>query len=190
MNRNQLHRLFLIFSFFLFNCSVNNSSFDTVTWVNMITIDGSQKSGSGTIVRDAVPFSVLTGEELSLRDMIRILKFFMIIKTIRFIWEHPYRPELFGCLGWNRYRLPHRIGHGRCIGKARRIHREKGGRSSDPSPWNRSNRWWTHGWSAHTVLCAGRRVEFVFNSKNDRPYWNPAVAGRKDARRENTSERE
>jgi RNA 3'-terminal phosphate cyclase (ATP) len=37
--------------------------------MNMITIDGSQKSGSGTIVRDAVPFSVLTGEELSLTNI-------------------------------------------------------------------------------------------------------------------------
>ena len=35
----------------------------------MITIDGSQKSGSGTIVRDAVPFSVLTGEELFLTNI-------------------------------------------------------------------------------------------------------------------------
>ncbi len=35
----------------------------------MITIDGSQKSGSGTIVRDAVPFSVLTGEELYLTNI-------------------------------------------------------------------------------------------------------------------------
>jgi RNA 3'-terminal phosphate cyclase (ATP) len=32
----------------------------------MITIDGSQKSGSGTIVRDAVPFAVLAGEALHL----------------------------------------------------------------------------------------------------------------------------
>jgi RNA 3'-terminal phosphate cyclase (ATP) len=38
-------------------------------WVNMITIDGSQKSGSGTIVRDAVPFSVLTGKELFLTNI-------------------------------------------------------------------------------------------------------------------------
>ncbi len=35
----------------------------------MITIDGGQKSGSGTIVRDAVPFSILTGEELSLTNI-------------------------------------------------------------------------------------------------------------------------
>jgi RNA 3'-terminal phosphate cyclase (ATP) len=35
----------------------------------MITIDGGQKSGSGTIVRDAVPFSVLTGEELFLTNI-------------------------------------------------------------------------------------------------------------------------
>ncbi|MEJ2658118.1 MAG: RNA 3'-terminal phosphate cyclase, partial [Desulfobacterales bacterium] len=35
----------------------------------MITIDGSQKSGSGTIVRDAVPFSVLTGQELFLTNI-------------------------------------------------------------------------------------------------------------------------
>ncbi|NOX38795.1 MAG: RNA 3'-phosphate cyclase [Calditrichaeota bacterium] len=32
----------------------------------MIRIDGSQKSGSGTIVRDAVPFAVLTGQSLHL----------------------------------------------------------------------------------------------------------------------------
>ena len=32
----------------------------------MIHIDGSQKSGSGTIVRDAVPFAVLTGESVHL----------------------------------------------------------------------------------------------------------------------------
>ena len=32
----------------------------------MIEIDGSQKSGSGTIVRDAVSFSVLTSEEIHL----------------------------------------------------------------------------------------------------------------------------
>ena len=37
--------------------------------VTMITVDGSQKSGSGTIVRDAVPFSVLTGEELYLTNI-------------------------------------------------------------------------------------------------------------------------
>ncbi len=37
--------------------------------MNMITIDGGQKSGSGTIVRDAVPFSVLTGEELYLTNI-------------------------------------------------------------------------------------------------------------------------
>jgi RNA 3'-terminal phosphate cyclase (ATP) len=37
--------------------------------MNMITIDGSQKSGSGTIVRDAVPFSVLTGKELFLTNI-------------------------------------------------------------------------------------------------------------------------
>ena len=35
----------------------------------MITIDGGQKSGSGTIVRDAVPFSVLTGEALFLTNI-------------------------------------------------------------------------------------------------------------------------
>ena len=35
----------------------------------MITIDGSQKSGSGTIVRDSVPFSVLTGKELFLTNI-------------------------------------------------------------------------------------------------------------------------
>jgi len=35
----------------------------------MITIDGSQKSGSGTIVRDAVPFSVLTGNKLHLKNI-------------------------------------------------------------------------------------------------------------------------
>lgn len=33
---------------------------------NMIEIDGSQKSGSGTIVRDAVPFAILTGREIRL----------------------------------------------------------------------------------------------------------------------------
>jgi RNA 3'-terminal phosphate cyclase (ATP) len=32
----------------------------------MIEIDGSEKSGSGTIVRDAIPFCVLTGEEIHL----------------------------------------------------------------------------------------------------------------------------
>jgi RNA 3'-terminal phosphate cyclase (ATP) len=32
----------------------------------MIQIDGSEKSGSGTIVRDAVPFSILMGEEIRL----------------------------------------------------------------------------------------------------------------------------
>ena len=32
----------------------------------MIEIDGSEKSGSGTIVRDAVPFSILMGEEIRL----------------------------------------------------------------------------------------------------------------------------
>jgi RNA 3'-terminal phosphate cyclase (ATP) len=32
----------------------------------MIEIDGSEKSGSGTIVRDAVPFSILMGEEIHL----------------------------------------------------------------------------------------------------------------------------
>jgi len=35
----------------------------------MITIDGSQKSGSGTIVRDAVSFSVLSGKELFLTNI-------------------------------------------------------------------------------------------------------------------------
>lgn len=35
----------------------------------MITLDGSLKSGSGTIVRDAVPFSVLTGEDLHLTNI-------------------------------------------------------------------------------------------------------------------------
>jgi RNA 3'-terminal phosphate cyclase (ATP) len=35
----------------------------------MIIIDGGQKSGSGTIVRDAVPFSVLTGKELHLTNI-------------------------------------------------------------------------------------------------------------------------
>jgi RNA 3'-terminal phosphate cyclase (ATP) len=35
----------------------------------MITIDGGRKSGSGTIVRDAVSFSVLTGEELYLANI-------------------------------------------------------------------------------------------------------------------------
>lgn len=32
----------------------------------MIEIDGSEKSGSGTIVRDAIPFSILMGEEIRL----------------------------------------------------------------------------------------------------------------------------
>jgi len=35
----------------------------------MIEIDGSQKSGSGTIVRDAVSLSALTGRELSLKNI-------------------------------------------------------------------------------------------------------------------------
>ncbi|MBN1931259.1 MAG: RNA 3'-phosphate cyclase [Desulfobacterales bacterium] len=35
----------------------------------MITIDGSQKSGSGTIVRDAVAFSVLMGKNLCLKNI-------------------------------------------------------------------------------------------------------------------------
>lgn len=35
----------------------------------MIEIDGSQKSGSGTILRDSVPFSVLTGEELHMTNI-------------------------------------------------------------------------------------------------------------------------
>ncbi len=35
----------------------------------MIEIDGSQKSGSGTIVRDAVPFSTLVGTELLLKNI-------------------------------------------------------------------------------------------------------------------------
>jgi len=35
----------------------------------MIKIDGSRKSGSGTIVRDAVPFSILMGEEIQLSNI-------------------------------------------------------------------------------------------------------------------------
>lgn len=35
----------------------------------MIEIDGSQKSGSGTIVRDSVPFSVLVGKNLHLKNI-------------------------------------------------------------------------------------------------------------------------
>lgn len=35
----------------------------------MIEIDGSQKSGSGTIVRDVVPFSILVGKELRLKNI-------------------------------------------------------------------------------------------------------------------------
>jgi len=35
----------------------------------MIEIDGSQKSGSGTIVRDGVSFSILVGEELRLKNI-------------------------------------------------------------------------------------------------------------------------
>jgi len=35
----------------------------------MLEIDGSQKSGSGTIVRDAVPFSALVGKELYIKNI-------------------------------------------------------------------------------------------------------------------------
>ena len=35
----------------------------------MLEIDGSEQSGSGTIVRDAVPFSILTGQEIHLRNI-------------------------------------------------------------------------------------------------------------------------
>ena len=35
----------------------------------MLEIDGSEKSGSGTIVRDAVPFCILTGQEIHLRNI-------------------------------------------------------------------------------------------------------------------------
>jgi RNA 3'-terminal phosphate cyclase (ATP) len=35
----------------------------------MLEIDGSEHSGSGTIVRDAVPFCILTGEEIHLRNI-------------------------------------------------------------------------------------------------------------------------
>lgn len=35
----------------------------------MLEIDGSEQSGSGTIVRDAVPFCILTGEEIHLRNI-------------------------------------------------------------------------------------------------------------------------
>jgi len=35
----------------------------------MLTIDGSQKSGSGTIVRDAVPFAALVGKARHLTNI-------------------------------------------------------------------------------------------------------------------------
>jgi RNA 3'-terminal phosphate cyclase (ATP) len=35
----------------------------------MLEIDGSEQSGSGTIVRDAVPFCILTGQEIHLRNI-------------------------------------------------------------------------------------------------------------------------
>ena len=35
----------------------------------MIELDGSQKSGSGTIVRDSIPFSILTGEGVHLKNI-------------------------------------------------------------------------------------------------------------------------
>jgi len=35
----------------------------------MLEIDGSEKSGSGTIVRDAIPFCILTGQEIHLRNI-------------------------------------------------------------------------------------------------------------------------
>ena len=35
----------------------------------MIEIDGSQESGSGTIVRDAVCFSVLVGKDLYIKNI-------------------------------------------------------------------------------------------------------------------------
>ena len=35
----------------------------------MLEIDGSEFSGSGTIVRDAVPFCILTGQEIHLRNI-------------------------------------------------------------------------------------------------------------------------
>ena len=35
----------------------------------MIEIDGNQKSGSGTIVRDVVPFSILVGQEIHLKNI-------------------------------------------------------------------------------------------------------------------------
>ena len=35
----------------------------------MLEIDGSEHSGSGTIVRDAIPFCILTGQEIHLRNI-------------------------------------------------------------------------------------------------------------------------
>jgi RNA 3'-terminal phosphate cyclase (ATP) len=35
----------------------------------MLEIDGSEQSGSGTIVRDAIPFCILTGQEIHLRNI-------------------------------------------------------------------------------------------------------------------------
>jgi len=35
----------------------------------VLTIDGSKKSGSGTIVRDAVPFAALVGKSLHLTNI-------------------------------------------------------------------------------------------------------------------------
>jgi RNA 3'-terminal phosphate cyclase (ATP) len=37
--------------------------------LRMLEIDGSEHSGSGTIVRDAVPFCILTGQEIHLRNI-------------------------------------------------------------------------------------------------------------------------
>ncbi len=35
----------------------------------MLEIDGSEHSGSGTIVRDAIPFCILTGQDIHLRNI-------------------------------------------------------------------------------------------------------------------------
>ena len=35
----------------------------------MLEIDGSEQSGSGTIVRDAVPFCILIGQEIHLKNI-------------------------------------------------------------------------------------------------------------------------
>jgi|GEM_PF-6266896 len=40
-----------------------------MTLINMLEIDGSEYSGSGTIVREAIPFCILTGQEIHLRNI-------------------------------------------------------------------------------------------------------------------------